>query len=182
MAETGCVYGLKNFIHCLFTVKTVNDSCVLLFRRYSVITEREGNVMDIIVNRDSVCLGDDMDDHSKKYFFDNNATYEDLFNHIKQDYYFPSIAGNNVVWVLTTERFSCIFSYFTKTNKFSMGLTEKKLNKLFSSNDEVYLRYYTSPIKWKEAIMEMYHNDLYSLWRDGWTEEIEYCDYVDSLT
>ncbi|MDL2276396.1 hypothetical protein LJC02_01960 [Breznakia sp. OttesenSCG-928-G09] len=137
--------------------------------------------MNIIVNRDSVCLGDDMENHSRKYSFAGDATYEDLFNRIKQDQYFPSIAGNNVVWVLTTKNFSCIFSYFTKTNKFSMGLSEKKLNKLFSSNDEVHLKYYSSPTKWKKAIMELYNNDSYSLWRDGWKEEIEYCDYVDNL-
>lgn len=134
--------------------------------------------MKIRVNRQSVCMGDDVDDHSKVYELEETATYEDLFNSLKKDKYFPSVSGNNVVWVLTTSKTFCIFSYFTLREKFSTGLTEKKLQKICDSSDEVYLRYYSNPKRWKEKIYSMYNGDEYTMWRDGWMEEIKYCDYI----
>lgn len=138
--------------------------------------------MKIKVSRDSVCLGDDVFDHTKIVDFENeDATYEDLFHVLKESRYFPSISGNNVVWVLTANGCECIFSYFTRTDKFSAGVTEKCLKKICEGSNEVHLRYYTTPAKWKEKIEEMYHKDGYALWRDGWLEELKYCDYVTAL-
>ena len=101
------------------------------------------------------------------------------------DKYFPSVSGNNVVWVLKSDCYDCILSYFTKTNKMFPGLSEKSLNKLFRGEMgnlvKLEFKYYTPPLRWKEHIYEMYKGNEYELWRDGWTEEIEYCDYVMSL-
>ena len=132
--------------------------------------------MEIKVSRDSVCLADDMFDHTKTYQMGKNATYIRLFYKLKWDRYFPNVAGNNVVWVLTTERCECVFSYFTKTNKFSMGICELYLRNICGSSCEVHFKYYSSPEKWKEKILEMYKGDDYSMWRDGWVEELEYCE------
>lgn len=137
--------------------------------------------MEIIVNRDSVCMGDDCFDHAKKYILSDDATYMDLFECLKKDKYFPSISGNNVVWVLTNKHYSCIFSYFTKTDKFSMGLAEKSLKIICKDSKELTLRYYASPQKWKECIYQMYNNDTHSMWKDGWSEEIKYCDFLMNL-
>lgn len=132
--------------------------------------------MEIRVNRDSVCMGDDIDSHVKVYHLDDNATYEDLFHVLKEDRYFPSIAGNNVVWVLTSTHHECIFSYFTKKDKFSAGLSEKLIRKICEEPYEVHLKYYTHPRKWKEKIYEMHQGDEYAMWRDGWLDEVKYCD------
>lgn len=137
--------------------------------------------MEIKVNRESVCLGDDVEDHSKIYQLDNDVTYIDLFDMLKKDNYFPSISGNNVVWVLTTKHYDCIFSYFTRTDKISEGLSEKSMKNICGSSYEVYLKYYTSPIRWKEKIQLMYDGDTYTMWRDGWLKELEYCDYIMAL-
>ena len=53
--------------------------------------------MDIIINRDSVCPGEDIESHERTYQMDNNSTYEDLFKVLMDDNYFPSISGNNAV-------------------------------------------------------------------------------------
>lgn len=137
--------------------------------------------MNIKINRDSVCIGDDIDNHSISVFMDNDASYDKLFNVLKEKRYFPSVSGNNVVWVLTAKHYECIFSYFTKTEKLSMGLSEKCLRKIGGNSFEVYLRYYSSPERWKAKIQKMYHDDGYSMWRDGWVEELKYCDYLMKL-
>lgn len=137
--------------------------------------------MDIKVNRDSVCMGDDVVDHSKVFKIDDDATYEELFQVLKEKHYFPSVSGNNVVWVLTSEHNDCILSYFTSTDKFSVGLSEKSLNKICGDLRELHLKYYSNPQKWKEKIQMKYHDDTYAMWRDGWLEEIKYCDYHMAL-
>lgn len=90
--------------------------------------------MNIKINRDSVCIGDDIDNHSISVFMDNDASYDKLFNVLKEKRYFPSVSGNNVVWVLTAKHYECIFPYFTKTEKLSMGLSEKCLRKIGGHN------------------------------------------------
>jgi hypothetical protein len=132
----------------------------------------------IKVDRDSVCSVDDIDDRTKIFYLDNDATYEDLFHLLKKNKYFPYISGNNVVWVLTNAHYDCIFSYFTKTGKFSKGLYENKMKKICNTSDEVFLKYYSNPQKWKKEIQRVYNDDTYSMWRDGWFEELKYCDYV----
>ena len=141
--------------------------------------------MYIIINRDSVCMGDDVYDHRKIYRLDDSSTYEDLFHILTNDNYLPHVYGNNVVWVLKSDRYDCIFSYFTKTGKMSPGLSEKSLYKLFNDKMDsvvsLVFDYYTTPLKWKEHILGMYKGDQYEVWHDGWIEEIKYCDYVMSL-
>lgn len=137
--------------------------------------------MKIKVNRDSVCLEDDIYEHLKTYQMDDNATYRELFSMLQKDKYFPSVADNNAVWVLTTERFECVLSYFTKTNKVSMGLCEEYLRNICTSSCEMHFKYYSNPKKWKEKIHEMYNGDMYLMWRDGWLDELEYCDSLIKL-
>lgn len=137
--------------------------------------------MNIKVSRESVCLADDIYDHSKTYQLNDNATYEDLLNMLKADKYLPKIYGNNVVWVLTTKHYECIFSYFTKTNKLSMGLCEKYLKNICDSSYKMHFKYYSSPKKWKEKIYKMYNGDSYAMCRDGWNDELKYCDDLFAL-
>lgn len=141
---------------------------------------KEESILKLKINRDSVCLADDINNHEKVYEVDDNATYEDLFNLLKSDHYCPTVFGNNEVWVLTSQHCNCIFSYFVKTNKLSRGLSESSLESVCGDFFNVFLKYYSSPLKWKEHIYKMYNGDEYSLWKYGWRKEIEYCDYVES--
>jgi hypothetical protein len=132
--------------------------------------------MKIIINRESVCMGDDCLNHQKTYVFKDNATYIDLFETIKNDNYLPSMS--NAVWVLTNENYSCIFSYFTKTNKLSMRLSEKSLKTICKGSNKLRFEYHSSPQSWKEHIYHLYSNDEYTMLKDGWYEEIKYCDFL----
>ncbi len=138
--------------------------------------------MEIIIERDSVCMGDDcLAPHARTYTLNDEATYIDLFKCLKNDHYFPSVYNNNVVWVLANEHIDCVFSYFTKTDKFSMGLVVKSLKNICKNSNKLYLKYFSSPQKWRERIYQMYNNDEYTLWKDGWIEEIKYCDFLMDL-
>lgn len=138
--------------------------------------------MKVVVERYSVCMGDDcLAPHARTYTVNDDATYMDLFEYLKNDNYLPTVSGNNVVWVLTNEEYNCIFSYFTKTDKFSMGLTEKFLKSICKNSNKLTFKYYSSPQRWKESIYRIYNNDEYAMWRDGWTEEIKYCDFLTNL-
>ena len=39
-----------------------------------------------------------------------------------------------------------------------------------------HLKYYYSPAKWKERIIQEYGEDTYNHWNDGWDDEMAYCD------
>lgn len=135
--------------------------------------------MRIEIDRESVCMADDVSDHRKSLDVDDDITYEMLFRILKDIKFFPSVSGNNVVWVLTTNGHPCIFSYFTLTDKLSQGLNDKGLKNICTNSNSYnfLLKYYASPKEWKEAIYKMYNNDEYTMWRDGWTEE--FCDTLD---
>ena len=137
--------------------------------------------MELIINRDSVCLGDDVTDHKKVFVLNDEATYDELFAIIIQEKYLPNVSGNNVVWVLSSADCFCIFSYFTRTKKMNMGLAEKQLNKICRNNHELIIKYYSSPRKWREKIVEVYEGDTHAMWHDGWGDELKYCDYVMAL-
>lgn len=138
--------------------------------------------MKIIVKRNSVCMGDDcLAPHAKTYTLNDDATYMDLFECVKNDNYLPSVHGNNVVWVLTNEHYDCIFSYFTATDKFSVGLSEKSLKIICKDSNELMFKYYSSPGRWKDSIYRRYNNDEYTMYKDGRMEEVKYCDYLMNL-
>ena len=138
--------------------------------------------MKVIIERSSVCMGDDcLAPHARTYTLSDDATYMDLFECIKKDKYLPSVHGNNVVWVLTNEHYDCIFSYFTATDKFSVGLSEKSLKVICKDSNVLMFKYYSSPERWKDRIFRMYDNDKYAMYKDGWSEEIKYCDFLMNL-
>lgn len=136
--------------------------------------------MKVIIERESVCMGDDCwAPHQKKYTLNDNATYMDLFEAIKNDNYLPSMT--NAVWVLTSNQCSCIFSYFTKTGKIHMRLEEKFLKNICKDSYKLRFEYFSAPQGWKKFIYRMYSNDEQAIWKDGWCEEIKYCDSLMQL-
>ena len=55
--------------------------------------------MRIIIDRDAVCAGDDMNHHREEFVVPDDITIVGLFEFLELKY-IPVIAGNNVVWVL----------------------------------------------------------------------------------
>lgn len=84
-----------------------------------------------------------------------------------KDKYFPKETNSNSVWILTSKNYDCIFSYYTKTKKLSQGLM-LDLKTICKSSSSMYLKYYSTPEKWKEQILAMYGGEKsYCMWRDG---------------
>ena len=135
--------------------------------------------MTITINRDSVCAGDDVFDHRQTIELSENATAKDLFKELKRIRFFPQVTGNNVVWVLTnrTNPF-WIFSYFTRHEKLFQSDPALGLSLLDDGSGQFRLKYYASPAKWKDRILQEYGEDSYSRWKDGWEAEIKYCDQL----
>lgn len=106
---------------------------------------------------------------------EQSSTYIDLFNELKNKDFLTRFNEENAVLVLKAENYPCIFSYYTKSKQFSEGLVEKRL-KIFSKEGFFTLQYYSSVQKWKETFYKWYDNNEYYLWRDGWTNEIAYCN------
>ena len=133
--------------------------------------------MIITINRDSVCAGDDVFDHRITLELPGGASPKDLFKKLKKLHYFPNIAGNNVVWILTNKKHPFwIFSYFTKNDKLNWCALNGTIAKLDDGTGCFHLKYYWSPDKWKERIREEYGEDGYSIWHDGWQDEIDLCE------
>lgn len=59
--------------------------------------------MKISVYRDSVCMGDDVFDHTIQYEVPESATFLDVFRDLIRQGYFPSVVGNNVVWAMVQD-------------------------------------------------------------------------------
>lgn len=135
--------------------------------------------MELIINRESVCLTDDVENHKRTFVLSDKATYEELFKKLLEEKFFPYISGNNVVWVLTSKQHSTLFSYYTLTGKILER--QKCLNEICGEEKKLLFRYYSSPSRWKDCITESYHGNISDMWKDDVMEECKYCDYVVTL-
>ncbi|MBZ6067968.1 hypothetical protein ACKC5O_10970 [Aeromonas schubertii] len=61
--------------------------------------------VQINVERDSVCMGDDIDaPHSYSFTLNSKATLQDIFIKLAKDNYLANVAGNNHSWVAKISR------------------------------------------------------------------------------
>ena len=56
--------------------------------------------MKIRVDRDSVCMGDDVLPHETEFDVPEDMTVKDFFGFLERERYLPSVQGNNVAWEL----------------------------------------------------------------------------------
>ena len=54
--------------------------------------------MDMSICRESVCMADDVDNHTRTYTIEPTTTFSDIFLDLIKQKYFPSVFGNDVVW------------------------------------------------------------------------------------
>ena len=72
--------------------------------------------MKIRVNRDSVCMGDDVLPHETEFEIPEDMTVKEFFDFLEKERYLPSVQGNNVAWELRN-RNGEQGVYFTKTRE-----------------------------------------------------------------
>mgnify|MGYP000877603392 FL=1 len=72
--------------------------------------------MKIRVDRDSVCMGDDVLSHETEFEIPEDMTVKEFFDFLEKKCYLPSVQGNNVAWELRN-RNGEQGVYFTKTGE-----------------------------------------------------------------
>ncbi len=135
--------------------------------------------MLIKINRDSVCLGDDINDHSTTYLIDENTRFSDIFSDLIEQGYFPKVSQNNVVWTLTCDN-NDIVSWMTDDNQMlsciplNGGLQSEAylLNiQYFINIKKIHFKYYSSPIKRAEYLFKKYEGNKMTMQYEGYIHE-----------
>ena len=72
--------------------------------------------MKIRVDRNSVCMGDDVLSHETEFDVPEDMTVKDFFDFLEEERYLTSIQGNDVAWELRN-RNGEQGVYFTKTRE-----------------------------------------------------------------
>lgn len=101
--------------------------------------------MKIIVNRDSVCAGDDTFNHERTFEVPESLTVAEFFNLVESHRFLASIQGNDVAWGLRN-RTGKIGEYFTKTGEIThpeVSIKEKMDEA--GGNPHFFVRYYSNP-------------------------------------
>ena len=72
--------------------------------------------MKIRVDRESVCMGDDVVPHETEFEIPEDMTVKEFFDFLERERYLPSVQGNNVAWELRNRNGEQVV-YFTKTGE-----------------------------------------------------------------
>ena len=115
--------------------------------------------MHIIIDRDAVCAADDMSHHREEFTVPDGITIASLFEYLEFKY-IPVIAGNNVVWALHHHDIE-VGTYFTKNRSFINGnVLLSSIIKNSERGNEFYLRYYSSPDRYRKHFISRYSHQL----------------------
>jgi hypothetical protein len=136
-------------------------------------TEMENN---IFINRSSVCMGDDIEDHKVTIEISKEITFSELFNKLIKKNYFPGIFGNNVVWALLYDN-DDIVSWITKENKLFTHFIGAEPTIYSYENyykKSIFFKYYTSPLIRAEYIFKKFDGKHFYIMREGFIKEYEY--------
>ena len=134
--------------------------------------------MKITVNRSSVCMGDDVDNHERTVEIDGKASCFDLLKMLQNNGFFAYVSGNNVVWVLKAGDDRCILAYYTKSDRVSLLTDKLKLAEVCKIG-KLNFDYCSSPSKWRLVIESYYIDKDTSVKREVWLRECKYCDELN---
>lgn len=97
--------------------------------------------MRIFINRGSVCMGDDVEDHNKVFNIQKDYTLKEFLNYVIESNYFPRISGNDVSWTVTINNID-YYTYYTLDGKIVKHFeTESEPSKLLKDKVKVFFRY-----------------------------------------
>lgn len=114
--------------------------------------------MEIIIDRQSICMGDDVTSHKTTHKVSEHTKFLKLFSELIAKNYFPHIQGNDVVWVLRLDGKDRV-AWKTKKNKFhEYNKTCCSINKNGKGMPEVTFIYYPSLEEWAEKYEEYSEN------------------------
>ena len=129
--------------------------------------------MDIIICRQSVCMGDDAHNHTLTYTINSFTKFSDIFQDLIKQNYFPNISGNDVVWTLLCGEHD-LMSWKTKENKLYGHFITKEptiLSVKSWATPAINFSYYSSPINRAQKIFTMFNGSKFHIWREGFMAE-----------
>ena len=101
--------------------------------------------MKIIVDRNSVCAGDDIYNHEMTFEVPESLTVAEFFDLVESHGFLASIVGNDVAWGLQNHTGN-IGEYFTKTAEITNPeVSIKDKMDEAGGNPNFYVRYYSNP-------------------------------------
>ena len=101
--------------------------------------------MKIIVDRDSVCAGDDLYNHEMTFEVPESLNVAEFFDLVYRNGFLATIQGNDVAWELEN-RTGKIGKYFTKTGEVTHPEVKIKDKMDEAGGDsKFYVRYYSNP-------------------------------------
>lgn len=138
---------------------------------------RKGDRMDeVIISRQSVCMGDDLESHTISYPIRNDTTFSGVFLELIQRKYFPCIDGNDVVWMLHYNG-EDLLSWKTKENKlYSRFVTNEPAVLSMRNGSEsmpLHFIYFSSTDKRAKQIFDMFEGQKFHIWSEGFMPEYE---------
>lgn len=127
--------------------------------------------------RESVCMADDVYDHTCTYTVDPSTTFWDFFLDLIKQNYFPHVWGNDVVWTLFSGDADLI-SWKTQEDKmYSRFPDAKKTVSHFLKEQAtfvpIYFRYYSPPEKRAQYIFKRCGGSKFHIWHEGFLPEYE---------
>lgn len=131
--------------------------------------------MEIKINRQSVSMSDDENDHIITYTVSESTKFSDIFKELIKQKYFPTVSGNNVVWTMFCGEEDLI-SWNTQKEKLCSRFifsepTIISMKRFALSN--IHFRYYSSPIKRAEYIFRMFNGSKFHIWHEGFINEYD---------
>lgn len=129
-------------------------------------------MLSIKVNRDSVCMGDDVEDHQISINLTENMTFEELFHELIKNKYLPQIHGNDIVWVLTYKD-NDLFTYVTKPNKIYSCFIDSapRVATTVDPTFSIIFKYFSSQNKRAEYLFKKYEGKKFHIWHEGYMNE-----------
>lgn len=130
--------------------------------------------MHIWIDRASVCMGDDVENHRINIEVDEKLNFEELFRYIINLNYLPNISGNDVVWSMVYGKDAEIAAYQTINNKIyttfinEIPLVKKWLN---YSDKNFYFKYYSTREIRAKYIFHKFGGHTYHIWHEGFSNE-----------
>ena len=132
--------------------------------------------MDISIYRQSVCMADDVDEHTFTYTIEPSTTFSDIFLDLIKQKYFPRVFGNDVVWSLFCGD-DDLMSWKTKQNKLYSRFVDKEPTilsvKSWTTAGHINFCYYSSPIKRAQHIFTRFSGLKFHIWHEGFMPEYE---------
>ncbi len=129
--------------------------------------------LNIIIHREYVSLGDDVDNKTINMEINETKTFKELTKDLISKNYFPNIPNRDGIWVLQCKN-EDLLAYVTKTNQlYPVVIVEAMVYLKEKGSNELTFKYFTSSLKRAEYIFKICKGLRYYIYHDGYSNEYD---------